>query len=162
MKSTLVLLLTLAAAFGAASASAEHNPGYPGNPGYPAPGGSAVQQLYSEASRLNSQVQYSYLNTNVKVTVSRFANEVASLANGCRPWGVAVESANDGSIDVEDHGNPSYPPYPGGSCAYQRDRVLQSWSQVERYLYDTYYDFPAVYDQYLRTRSAVYAIRAGW
>lgn len=122
-------------------AYADHND----HPNPPSPGGSAVQRLGSEAESLNSQVQWSSLAWQVKDTVTRFTQEVRELVS-CEPGG------SPSPLDHNDH---------PGNCRLQTQQVVQAFQPVERYLYDTMYDYPSVYRQYQRTAQAVREVQNG-
>lgn len=56
---------------------------------------------------------------------------------------------------------PPYRPDPIRNCSYERSKMLTSFDVVERQLYDTSYEYPAVHSQYLRTKAVVDEIRRG-
>lgn len=123
--STLVLTLS------AVSALAEHGED-----------GSYGTVVY-EASRLHDTVQYSALGFRVKQAVARFHSMVHQLEN----CGAAPAQPNAVPVGTFEHGEDG--------CAMIASQVRRSWSVVERYLYDTYYDYPQVYAEYLQTRNAL-------
>ncbi len=127
----------------APAAFADHND-HP-NPPNPNPGGNEVQRLSSEAESLNSQVQWSSIHWSVKDSVTRFAQEVRELVS-CERGG------NPSPVDHNDH---------PGNCGNQRQQVAQAFQPVERYLNDTMYDYPGIYQQYQRTAQAVRAVQNG-
>ncbi len=124
-------------------------------------GGDPTDRLATEAQELNSIVSWSSLRYNVKMSVSSFTGAAQQLAS-CRdgnpnnePNSEKVESSEPSSHSIEDHGGG------GNNCSYQLLRTLSSFSPVDRYLSDTYYDYPQVYQQYLQVRDAVNAVRNG-
>ena len=107
-------------------------------------GGSAgVARLLNTANQLQYQVNCSYLRPQVKQSVYRLVQEVNMYYN------CAVRTP--GLWD--DHNPGTY------SCEYNEQRVLQVWYSVDRFLSDTYYDFPQVYQAYQQMRYEIEQLR---
>jgi len=125
----------------AASAFADHQ------------GGGGVDNLVQAARNLNQTVRYSSLRYAVKSSVYSFTYQVESLdrcidgARLIRPEIMDHEGAND-------HTGGGVPP----QCQYQLNNVRNSFGPVDRYLNDTYYDYPQVYQAYQYAQSALYAL----
>ncbi len=116
-------------------------------------GGSAADNLATEAQELNSIVSSTWVRYPVKMAVSQFAsqaNALASCMDGMVPNGSDVEGG--ASETPLDHGS-------GDNCSYQLSRTQSAFYSVERYLSDTYYDLPQVYSQYLSVKSALGQVR---
>lgn len=124
-----------------------------------------VARLRAEAQELNTIVQSSYIRYYVKSAVYRFARATDFL-NACMngsPWGRRGErgdepfsgrsdsNQSDESLEPMDHGDAQ-------RCELELRRVQDTWFPVERYLYDTNYDLPQVYYQYLETSEALAAV----
>jgi hypothetical protein len=102
----------------------------------------SVGRLEHESRELQREVSYTNLNYNVKRAVSDFDREVFELVN-CVEFGFR---------DHTDHvGCPQ-------RCGYQLRRTQTSFQEVARYLRDTQYDYPYVYDQYQHTSRALRSI----
>lgn len=163
------------------AAHADHpSPGYPGNP-YPGTDLRNAERLSNEAYQLDQQVRWSGLASVVRDTVSRFTLAAEQLLQCERQGGSYPYSGSysDGYAEPLDHdprpgnpypgnpypGNPypgnPYPGNPGSRCNSQNQNVLSQFTQVERYLYDSQYNYPSVHSAYLRVRQAVDAIRSG-
>jgi hypothetical protein len=117
--------------------------------GLPAPlladhsGGTAgVARLHNAVHQLDNHVRYSYLSPQVKQSVRRLVQE-ASMYYNC---------VNRSPSPFGEH-------EPGRSCEYNEQRMLQVWYSVDRFLYDTYYDFPQVYRAYEQARYEIEQIR---
>ncbi len=125
-------------------------------------GGDVVSHLATEAQELDSLVRYSYLRWNVKSAVSSFAIEANRLQSVCRgfsnggePNGREPNSGEPNSVtEPLDHN--------GGDqgCDLQLSRTVRAFSPVERYLYDAYYDFNQIYNQYVSVREALNVVRS--
>jgi len=94
------------------------------------PGGT-IRGLYNSAYQLQRSVQYSSLRYHVKNAVYRFANDVRQFVN----------CSNSGLPTWEHDSVPE-------RCEYIIGNLHQRWYEVDRYLYDTYYDYPSVYRDY--------------
>ena len=103
----------------------------------------SVGNLAGETDRLDRAVQYSSLNYNVKYAVSRFSQDVDRL-----------HDCVDHSEINRDHTGTTNPGCPS-QCSYYLNYARSSFQDVERYLYDTNFDYPQVYQAY---RSAKYAL----
>jgi len=95
-----------------------------------------VERLERDTRDLNYAVSYSTLRYAVKQAVARFAYDVDRF----------VDCVHGGPHITDDH--DLIP----GNCEFDLHHVRRSWYPVERYLYDTYYDYPQVYRRYLRVR----------
>jgi hypothetical protein len=137
--------LVLFSTFVSVSAFANHNGG----------GGSPTDTLLQEANELNQIVSYSTLRWPVKSAVQSFDSAAQQLAT-CDDDdnGQGANATLHEPIEEPMHHN-------GDSCSFQLQNVLNTWSQVDRYLYDTNFDYPQVYNQYLSTRQAVQAVQFG-
>ena len=125
-------VLAVAMCVGGSTAFADHQQ----------PGQGQFGGVVTEAGELNNVVQWSNLRPNVKQTVARFANTAAQLGY-CGDAPLAPVS-----VELFDHGG-------GAGCANLVNQLRWQWNQVERYLYDTGYDYPQVYQSYLNTRAAL-------
>ena len=98
--------------------------------------GDPIGDLLSQAQSLNYTAQSSWLQPNVKYAVEHFVSDISSIEDCViySPYG-----------DHEDS---------GVSCRDEVYHVQGAWNTVARYLYDTNYDFPQVYNQYLQTQYA--------
>jgi hypothetical protein len=101
--------------------------------------GDPIGQLLEEAAQLNAIVQQSYLSPNVQDAVEHFVGDI-SLIEDCEMNPAPV---------------PGFQGYPAQSCRGEVQHVLGAWNRVQRYLYDTTYDFPQVYQQYRNTQFAL-------
>ena len=98
------------------------------NPNHP------LDRLVMDTDRLEYQVWYSNLRYEVKSAVRNFAYDVDYFAR---------------CMDMY----PQNPLYPNHSvCRFEFDRVRYSFYSVDRYLYDTYYDYPQIYNSYRRVK----------
>ena len=128
------------------------------------PSGSVNRLLY-ETQELVQTVRYVGLNYNVQQSVDRFNYDVYQLANcvrfnggrGLRNSQLTVGDHLD-SPDIRDHMEGVGIPY---QCRMNLDMTRRSFVPVERYLRDTYYDFPQVYRSYMETREALYSLQVG-
>ncbi|MBI1861168.1 MAG: hypothetical protein HYR96_09655 [Deltaproteobacteria bacterium] len=127
----------------------------------------SIDYLSQEAQELNQFVQSSTLRYPVRAAVSDFNYRAHALHECSHYYGGSnapaaasstLSNLNDISIPIEilDHTG-------GGVGCPQQCRNQLSWAQytfryVERYLYDAY-DYPQIYQQYLRVRQALYAIQ---
>lgn len=103
------------------------------------PAGS-LARLQRDTYDLDRSVQYSTISYNVKRAVSRFAYDVNRFV------------ACTGQREQRDH--DLIPEH----CEYVLDQVHYSWYPVERYLYDTNYDYPYIYYRYLNVRSDMHQL----
>lgn len=108
------------------------------------PMGSVGLLLY-ESQHLNQEVRYSSLAYHVKDAVARFSQDVDYLAECVR------HNVSNILDHLDEPGCPS-------RCYSYLDRTRQSFYSVDRYLYDTYYDYPHVYHAYTDTKRALNAI----
>ncbi len=106
----------------------------------------SVGLLHYEAELLEQVVNNSYLNYNVKRTVMDFAASVGRLEQ-CVSFG-SRSIIHDHTGDV---GCPS-------RCSYQLQYARSTFAQTSRYLSDTQWDFPQVYNQWQRTYRVLNAI----
>ncbi|MBF0312148.1 MAG: hypothetical protein HQK50_06620 [Oligoflexia bacterium] len=106
----------------------------------------ATLQNASEA--LNYQVQVSSLRVPVKASVAKFASEVSRLRY------CSLLTPSDDPIRP----NLIIQPFDHNSdnCEYTLQKIRSAWMPVERYLYDTYYDYPHIYQRYLQVRQSLY------
>ena len=115
--------------------------------------------LQGAAAELNEQVQCSSLRYQVKYAVNFFAQQAARYSAYCGETMGMTQPMNhegEGIIQPLDHNGG------GANCRYELRNVLRSWSLVERYLYDTNYDYPNIYNSYLETRAAVQEAARGF
>lgn len=105
------------------------------------PVGSSGYVVY-ETRELNDLVQRSWLRYHVKSAVSRFAWDVEQLGR-CVQAGRPI--FND---HLEDPGVPHF-------CRHQLNQARRSFSSVDRYLWDTHYDFPRIYRVYANVRNGL-------
>lgn len=98
------------------------------------PAGS-FSKLGKDTNHLDYVVRYSTLRYDVKWAVSNFAYDVKRLL-------YCVKYAQ---VDRDHDLLPE-------KCEYDLHRVQYSFYPVDRYLYDTYYDYPNVYYAYLAVR----------
>lgn len=128
-------------ALGSGFAMAEHGDGETG-----------IARLRSEAQSLNQVVYYSYINPRVKSEVRQFTQAVESL-NFCETrggrGGRGFVPNSEGMVPMDHGDNPR-------DCFLEIQRVQYTWETVDRRLYDTRYDFPQIYFQYLETSEAYY------
>lgn len=105
-----------------------------------------VSRLKQSSDRLYSEVYYSTLRYEVKQSVYRFTQDVNYLHRCVLSFPPALLRSDS----QDDHtGNIPY------ACQSALYRVRSSFYPVERYLYDTQYDYPYVYRQYRQTRYAL-------
>ncbi len=136
--------LSLACALVAGPTFAEHDLGRPG--------GGPVYQLQQQSQYLDQLVRYHRLAYAVQQAVSRFVGDVAQLSYCGGPgFGGPVITPIP-----PHHGGPIIVnPGPGRPCGFERDRVRQSFYQVDRYLNGIAYQYPQVHQQYLVVRRLV-------
>lgn len=101
--------------------------------------GGAVDTLVYDASQLEQMVRYSPLNYSVKDAVSRFNYDVERL-------GYCADHSRDHD------GCPA-------ACKYDLYNAQESFRPVSRYLYDTQYEYPQIYNQYRRTQYSLSAVQ---
>lgn len=99
------------------------------------PSGS-LARLARDTYSLDSSVRYSSLRYEVKMAVSRFAYDVERF----------IRCTQNGPITRDHDLIPE-------SCEYDLHQVQRSFYPVDRYLYDTYYDYPHVYRNYVSVRN---------
>ncbi len=126
----LVLVLFAAATLHFTSALADHT----------LPSGS-IARLKRDTYDLGRAVQYSTIAYQVKSAFSRFSYDVSRFIS------CVQQRPQERDHDLI----PS-------SCEYDLDRLHSSWYPVERYLYDTNYDYPNVYYRYLSVRRDMQAL----
>jgi len=100
------------------------------------PGGTC-HRLYQDTARLEQNVRYSSLRWNVKDAVFRFYYAVERFTRCVGPH-------REG--ETRDH--DTIPE----SCEWAMRDLHSTWYPVDRYLWDTYYDYPYVYQSYTRVR----------
>ncbi len=100
--------------------------------GHTVPDGS-IDRLHQDAHNLNDRVQNSWLNYRVKRAVYTFTTEVSAFYK---------------CVSSGPHWDHTLPE----TCEHHFPRVWQTWYSVDRSLYDTSFDFPQVYNTYLRVR----------
>ncbi len=93
----------------------------------------SIERFERDSRDLYNVVRYSTLKYQVKQAVYAFSYDVEQFVHCVHGY---QESRDHDLI-------PS-------SCEYDLDRVHNSYYAVNRYLYDTYYDYPQVYSRYLR------------
>ncbi len=103
--------------------------------------------LAFETRTLNDYVQNSSLRYNVKEAVYRFNYDVMNLVQCVRYQG--VNSATNDHTD-----KPGIPM----ACEYNFRIAQDSFRPVERYLYDTSFDYPGVYQAFLEVKYSLYSI----
>jgi len=154
MRGLTLMIFTILMAMRGEIASADHT----------SPTGS-VSRLVYESQELVQTVRYVGLNYNVQQSVDRFNYDVLRLSDCIRFYGnrglVGESSLTSGdhleAPDMRDHTeNPGVP----SQCRMNLDVARRSFAQVERYLYDTNYDYPQVYRSYLETREALYSLQS--
>jgi len=102
--------------------------------------------LEYEAEQLEQIVNSSYLNYNVKRSVIDFAGSVHRL----------IECVNYGTRRIfHDHSDEVGCP---SQCTGELQYAQSAFAQVSRYLRDTQWDFPQVYNQWRRTHQVLRAI----
>ena len=119
-------------------AFADHNHGQEG-----------YSRVINEVSNLNNLVQSSWLQSGIKQTVSRFHASVHQL-DMCGGNQFQFNPAFE-LIAPMDHGGDSG----GYDCQNLINRLRWQWREVDRYLYDTNYDFPNVHQAYHETKDAL-------
>ncbi len=130
------------------------------------PSGSVGRLMY-ESQELTQVVRYVGLNYQVQQSVERFNYEVSRLADCVRYNGGGRLGSDRLNSNVGDHlDNPVILDHledPGipYSCRANLDMARRAFVSVDRYLSDTYYDFPQVYRAYMDTREALYSIQVG-
>lgn len=98
--------------------------------------------LSHDSRQLESAVRYSTLRWQVKQSVFQFSYAVQRFMR-CINYHFRGNVAGH-----RDHTIP-------GNCEYAMREVRQTWYPVDRYLWDTYYDYPYVYQAYLKVREDV-------
>ncbi|MBI1861179.1 MAG: hypothetical protein HYR96_09710 [Deltaproteobacteria bacterium] len=131
MKATLTLMF-LAFGFQSAVVRADHE----------VPEGS-VHELHEAAHQLEYEVRYTYLSYRVKQAVSRFTSNVVRFYTCV------------GGNPADDHETV------GTACYGPLRSAQQTFYPVERYLYDTYYDYPRVYQEYVRVKQLLRSVGSG-
>ena len=99
-------------------------------------GGGGASNLSVASNNLRNVVMRSTLNYNVKRAVTSFDMEVDRYTQ-CTQY-----SFRGLDVTVMDHSGG------GRDCDREYDRMERTWYPVDRYLYDTYYDYPYVYRAY--------------
>lgn len=124
-------------------------------------GGGRVARLQRETHELQRVVSNSYLRYNVKQAVNEFAQQVRGLSRCSIRFDFNESRLNDSSENLKEVETPTpididvKPLDHNEDCQFQIRRVHQSWYEVDRYLYDTYYDYPRVYRQYQEVERAL-------
>ncbi|MEK6705283.1 MAG: hypothetical protein AABZ06_05800 [Bdellovibrionota bacterium] len=114
-----------------------------------------ASRLRSEAQELNEIVQMSWLRYQVKYSVQRFAMQ-AEKAGLCAGGSGGLPGEPGDNLQGNEPGEIIKPlDHSDGNCAYEIQALRGVWVDVERYLYDTNYDLPSVYRQYVQTRQAL-------
>ena len=130
-------------------------------------GSEAITRLHDDTNRLESVVQTSWLRYRVKSAVHRLSNEVSAYfqcsateepgddePGGTGPGGDEPGGTGPGpvganpSVSTRDHTDPV-------DCESKEQQVRRAWSIVNRYLYDSYYDLPQVYEAYVQVRQDI-------
>ncbi len=106
----------------------------------------SVGLLLAYAQDLEQAVQYSSLQYNIKSVVFEFVHQVNHLADCIRREPRPIFNGHIDDIGVV------------GSCRSEFYGVQSSFRSVERYLYDTNWDYPDIYNAYVSTRRALNAI----
>lgn len=119
-------------------------------------GPGSLTTLLVEVHNLKQIVDYSPLRYAVKQAVVRFMLDAEGIDRCIDGVGFPHDSADDSVAD--DHVTDDHQGGVPDRCRYQLDVARSSFHPVERYLYDTSFDFPQVYQAYLRTRAALYAL----
>jgi len=101
------------------------------------PGGS-LSRLQNDTHYLEYQVRNSYLKYQVKQATYRLLLEVNALSQCI---GQREETRDHDTVPE--------------NCEYRFRYVRQAWVPVNQYLYDTYYDYPRIYQAYLRVRQDI-------
>lgn len=97
----------------------------------------AMDRLVQDTRSLYNSVMYSSLHSGVKQSVYYFRYDVENLLHCMR------DSQNRDHTLIPEH------------CEHYVDRVHYSWYQVDRYLWDTGFDYPQVYYYYRFVRDDV-------
>lgn len=125
MRERTILVLFAAAILQFSSAFADHT----------LPSGS-LGRLRQDTARLDSTVRYSTLRYDVKLAVSRFAYDVERFVQ-CSQF----RGENRDHDLIPEH------------CEQDMHQVHYSFYSVDRFLYDTYYDYPQVYRVYTTVKN---------
>lgn len=107
--------------------------------------GGRYGNVRNRAYELNQVVQWSGLRWNVQNAVSRLAQSTSQLDDR---FMVPTQPMQPASLNRFDHND-------GGSNNYVIQQIRSEWYEVERYLYDTNYDYPQVYRAYRNLRHAL-------
>ncbi len=129
MKSKLSLALLALALLLPAAVRADHT------------GAQVAARLHADAHNLENVVRYAYLRYQVKQAVYNFTAQATAL------FQCASSQPRNGTWDHT------------GDCEMYEQRVRQSFYPVDRYLYDTYYDLPYVYQAYIQVKQDVQQIQ---
>lgn len=105
--------------------------------------GGRYDNVRDRAYELNQVVQWSGLRWHVREAVSRLVQSTSQLDDRY------IAPIQPASVHRFDHNEG------GGSNSYVIQQIRSEWYQVERYLYDTNYDYPQVYQSYRRLRHAL-------
>ncbi len=115
----------------------------------------SVAHLQGETRELQSLVQASWLNYNVKDSVYRFSSDVDRLV-------YCIQQSTDRNASTRDHNGEvdHHTEEPGcpSQCSYYLNNANNSFRYVSNYLYDTYNDFPQIYYQWRETDNSLRAI----
>ena len=101
-----------------------------------------MNRLYQDTRNLYKSVMYSPLHNGVKQSVYYFRRDVENLMR-------CMQGPHDSATEKRDH--DLLPEY----CEHYLDSVHYSWYQVDRYLWDTNFDYPQVYYYYRFVRDDV-------
>jgi hypothetical protein len=124
------------------------------------PGGGLADRLSNDARRLSGMVNYSYMRYPVKAAVSQFSMEMERFEN-CSDRSLSNFTADQSMGRMEAMGHLGSMDHNGGDrgCYYELQNVKQSWYRVDRYLSDTYYDYPGIYQLYVQIRNDLSMLR---
>ena len=146
IKSFLVLLVAIA---WTPIALADH----PDDP----PRGGGAMALYNASENLERTVRWSGISWRVVSAVNYFGSNVHRFYQCSRfgdgdlePNEVVMDQPEERIVDQPDFEHPDE-----GNCRSQMNSVQGAWYQVDRYLYDTNWDYPQVYRAYMRVRRAL-------
>lgn len=106
----------------------------------------SVGLLEHETAELEQVVRNSYLNYNVKSAVFQFSGASQQLVNCVRYEGRDLTQDHTGEV-----GCPSV-------CGRQLQNAQAAFRPVQRYLSDTQYDYPEVFQQFRQTGQALRSI----
>lgn len=113
-------------------------------------GPGSLDLFVRSAQYLNQLVASSTLRFPVKSAVYRFVVDAEAL-DRCADTAPPSDAAENNPTDNHTGGVPEF-------CRAQLYHTFDEFQPVDRYLYDAY-DYPAVYQAYLNTRSALFALR---